>query len=344
MSVSVLDMSVSLDGFIAGPDDFLGGADGQRLHDWFAPDGEFTRPSGPAGAFLDEWNATGAVLAGRRTAELMDHWGGDHAGAPIFVPSHRPPGPAARWGYPLVTYVTDGIEAAMAQAKAAAGNRDVQVRGGYTAQTALEAGVLDEVQIHHARPPGSTHIATRRTTMSKIVNSTFVSLDGVINHMDRWHFDFVDAESDAVALQQLTASSALLMGRHTYEVYASVWPGRGGDYADKINAMDKYVASTTLASVDWAHTTILDGDVIEAVTTLKRTPGADILMHGYGPVAKTLLGHGLLDELHLWVHPQLAGVGGPGDLLLGEGLNTRLDLMDVTRLTSGVVILSYRIG
>jgi dihydrofolate reductase len=64
------------------------------------------------------------------------------------VPSHRPAGPAARWGYPLVTYVTDGIESAMAQARAAAGDRNVQVRGAYTAQRALEAGVLDEVQIH----------------------------------------------------------------------------------------------------------------------------------------------------------------------------------------------------
>ena len=106
-----------------------------------------SRPGRPE-QFEDEWNAAGAVLAGRRTAELMDHWGGDHNGLPIFVPSHRPPGPAARWGYPLVTYVTDGIESAMAQAKAAAGDRDVQVRGAYTAQRALEAGVLDEVQIH----------------------------------------------------------------------------------------------------------------------------------------------------------------------------------------------------
>ena len=70
----------------------------------------------------------------------MDHWGGDHNGLPIFVPSHRPPGPAARWGYPLVTYVTDGIESAMRQAKAAAGDRNVQVRGAYTGQRALEAG------------------------------------------------------------------------------------------------------------------------------------------------------------------------------------------------------------
>ncbi|MFI7701890.1 dihydrofolate reductase family protein [Nonomuraea sp. NPDC049480] len=145
MSLSVLDMSVSLDGYIADPDDFLGGDDGERLHKWADAKGESGQP---AGQLLDEMRAAGAVLAGRRTAELMDHWGGDHNGLPIFVPSHRPPGPAARWGYPLVTYVTDGIESAMAQAKAAAGDRDVQVRGAYTGQRALEAGVLDEVRIH----------------------------------------------------------------------------------------------------------------------------------------------------------------------------------------------------
>ena len=146
MSISVLDMSMSLDGYVADPHDYLGGEDGERLHKWAEADPS----SGPIQHFQDEWTAAGAILAGRRTAELMDHWGGDHGGAPIFVPSHRPPSPAARWGYPLVTYVNDGIESAMAQAKAAAGDRDVQVRGGaYTVQQALQAGVLDEVQIHH---------------------------------------------------------------------------------------------------------------------------------------------------------------------------------------------------
>ena len=153
MSVSVLYMSMSLDGYIAGPNDESDnpGGDGfMRLHEWFvAPDGAFVRPSGPAGQLMDEWNATGAVLVGRRTAEQVDHWGGDHhgRGVPIFVPSHQPPGPSVA-NYPLVTYVTDGIERAMAQAKAAAGDKNVMVHGAYTAQRALEAGVLDELQIH----------------------------------------------------------------------------------------------------------------------------------------------------------------------------------------------------
>jgi dihydrofolate reductase len=149
VSASVLYMSMSLDGYIAGPNDEPGnpGGDGfDRLHEWGATaDGD--RPSGPAGELFDEMDATGAVLVGRRTAEQIDHWKGDHHGVPIFVPSHRPPGPSAA-NYPLVTYVTDGIASAMAQAKAAAGDRNVMVHGAYTAQRALEAGVLDELEIH----------------------------------------------------------------------------------------------------------------------------------------------------------------------------------------------------
>jgi len=151
MAVSVLYMSMSLDGYIAGPNDEPGnpGGDGfVRLHEWgLTPDEEGHRTTGLAGQLNDEMNATGAVLAGRRTAEQADHWGGDHHGVPIFVVSHQPPGPSVV-NYPLVTYVSDGIVSAMAQAKAAAGDRNVMVHGASTAQQALEAGVLDELQIH----------------------------------------------------------------------------------------------------------------------------------------------------------------------------------------------------
>ncbi|HZS61201.1 MAG TPA: dihydrofolate reductase family protein [Gemmatimonadaceae bacterium] len=152
MTASVLYMSMSLDGYIAGPNDQPGnpGGDGfLRLHEWFLSDGHIRRPSGPAGELFDELSASGAVLTGRRTAEQAGHWKGDwnHRGVPIFVPSHRPPDPSVL-RYPLVTYVNDGIASAMAQAKAAAGGGNVLVHGAYTAQRALEAGVLDEVQIH----------------------------------------------------------------------------------------------------------------------------------------------------------------------------------------------------
>lgn len=147
MSKSVLFMSMSLDGYIAGPNDEPSnpGGDGfDRLHAWY---GDFSRPSGPVGELWDEWNTYGAIVAGRRTVEQVDHWGGDRHGVRIFVPSHRPPSPSVA-NYPLVTYVTDGIASAMAQAKAAAGERIVLMHGAYTAQRALEAGVLDEIQLH----------------------------------------------------------------------------------------------------------------------------------------------------------------------------------------------------
>lgn len=157
MPRSVLYMSMSLDGYIAGPNDGPGnpGGDGfMRLHNWYGfasapgPTTETIEASGAGRQFMDELRQTGAVLAGRNTVEQVDHWGGDHHdGVRIFVPSHRPPGPAVA-KYPLVTYVTDGIVSAMAQAKAAAGGRDVLVHGASTAQTALAAGVLDEVQLH----------------------------------------------------------------------------------------------------------------------------------------------------------------------------------------------------
>jgi dihydrofolate reductase len=150
-------MSMSLDGYIAGPDDRPGnpGGDGfMRLHEWYGfagdagPNEETMETSEMGKHFLDEMKDTGAVLVGRNTAEQVDHWSGDHhGGVAIFVASHRPPGPSVA-RYPLVTYVTDGIANAMAQAKGAAGARNVLVHGAYTAQTALAAGVLDELQIH----------------------------------------------------------------------------------------------------------------------------------------------------------------------------------------------------
>src|ERR1700735_4712370 len=143
VSASVLYMSMSLDGYVAGPNDKPdnpGGHGFMRLHEWFATaDGEFGRPPGPAGELYDEMQATGAVLVGRRTAEQADHYQGNHHGVPIVVVSRRP-APLSVAGYPSVTYVTDGIDSAMAQAKAAAGDRDVLVHGEYTSQRGLGGG------------------------------------------------------------------------------------------------------------------------------------------------------------------------------------------------------------
>ncbi len=156
MSSTVLYMSMSLDGFVAGPnerpDNGLGDG-GERLHEWFftgAPTGQGGapgRPPGVNGEMMDEAMATGAVVAGRGTVEPADYWGGDHHdGVPIFILSrHKSEADAAQW--PLVTYVGE-VETAMASAKQAAGEKDVLVHGVGTAQLALAAGVLDEIQIH----------------------------------------------------------------------------------------------------------------------------------------------------------------------------------------------------
>lgn len=179
--------------------------------------------------------------------------------------------------------------------------------------------------------------------MGKIINSTFVSIDGVINHMEAWHFAYGAEEREQIALEQIMASDAMLMGRHTYEAYASTWPEREGTYPTKINSIRKYVASTTLDKADWNNTTVIKGDLVAEVAKLKAQPG-DILMHGFGPVAQALVAAGLLDVLHLWVHPQFAGVGTTADMLFSEGNNTPLELLSNQTLKSGVVLLTYKVA
>jgi dihydrofolate reductase len=155
VSATVLYMSMSLDGFIAGPnerpDNGLGDG-GERLHDWFLTGGAADpieaarRVGGVNGMVMDEAMATGAVVAGRGTFEPAGGWGGDHHdGVPIFILTRRDPDELARW--PLVTYVND-VTAAMSRAKEAAGDTNVLVHGAGTAQLALAAGVLDEIELH----------------------------------------------------------------------------------------------------------------------------------------------------------------------------------------------------
>jgi dihydrofolate reductase len=147
----VLYMSMSLDGFIAGPGDTKDnpfGTNGQRLHEWLGggegPDG--FRPGDEAGrTVFEEMLATGAVITGRRTGDFVDYWGGDHHdGVPIFVPTHQAPAGTLPGD---VRFVTDGIESCAEQAKAAAGDRDVMVHGAYTARECLQSRVLDVLEI-----------------------------------------------------------------------------------------------------------------------------------------------------------------------------------------------------
>ena len=155
MSATVLYMSMSLDGFIAGPNESREnglGDGGLRLHDWLTTGGDLAleavrRSNRVNGEIVDEFMATGAVVAGRGTFEPAGGWGGDHHdGVPIFILSRHEP--AAEFAQmPLVTYVDD-VTTAMTRAKQAAGDRDVLVHGAGTAQRALAAGVLDELELH----------------------------------------------------------------------------------------------------------------------------------------------------------------------------------------------------
>jgi dihydrofolate reductase len=156
VSATVLYMSMSLDGFIAGPNEGPGnglGDGGHRLHEWFLTDADADhkgisgRLAGVNGKVFDEMMATGAVVAGRGTFEPAGGWGGDHHdGVPIFILSRQEPGiEIGQW--PLVTYLTD-VRTAMTRAKEAAGDKDVLVHGAGTAQLALAAGALDELEIH----------------------------------------------------------------------------------------------------------------------------------------------------------------------------------------------------
>jgi dihydrofolate reductase len=178
--------------------------------------------------------------------------------------------------------------------------------------------------------------------MRRIINSTYVSLDGLIEHLEHWHFAYLDDEANSFAWDQLAASDAMLMGRRTYEGFAASWPSHTGAFADKINSMQKYVASTTLKQADWTNATIITGDLVEEVAWRKQQPGQDILMYGFGPVAQTLLQHGLLDEIRLWFHPVFAGVGGPSELLFRAGNTASMKLVATKVLGSGIVILSYQ--
>jgi dihydrofolate reductase len=152
MSKVVLCMSMSVDGFITGPDDEMDhglGVNGERLHDWLRAGGvdpRSLRPAdGPSATVFDELMATGAVIAGRRTFDFAGGWAGDHHdGVPIFVLTHAAPDKPAP-GH--ARYVTDGIGSCVAQAKAAAGGHDILLHGAAIAQECLRAGLLDEMEL-----------------------------------------------------------------------------------------------------------------------------------------------------------------------------------------------------
>jgi dihydrofolate reductase len=173
--------------------------------------------------------------------------------------------------------------------------------------------------------------------MRKIINSAFISLGGVTEDPRSWAIFDSDAAQDAV--RALQAYDGMLMGRGTYEYFADVMPNQTGPYADAINAIRKYVFSSTLDSAAWNNSTIIRADVVTAVTELKQQHGRDLIMYGYGRLSRTLLEHHLVDEIRFSVHPVLvAGRAVRG----GNPQTLPLKLLGATASPTGVVALTYQ--
>lgn len=154
--------------------------------------------------------------------------------------------------------------------------------------------------------------------MRRIVVSEFLTLDGVMQDpggseaFDRggWAFQFNRGpEGDKFKLDELMSADGLLLGRVTYEGFAEAWPSRTGDFADKMNAMAKYVVSTTLGHAAWRNSTLIPANVVEALQKLKASPGRDILVAGSGKLVRTLMQNDLVDEFRLMVFPVVLGKG-----------------------------------
>ena len=183
--------------------------------------------------------------------------------------------------------------------------------------------------------------------MRRIINSTYISLDGVVEQPHEWPTieRSPDERGGQIQASLLLACDAVLMGRRTYEGFAPVWQTRSGDpVSDRINTMPKYVVSTTLRDPDWANTTVISRDVAGRIRELKDQSGQDIVQYGFGAVSTLLMEHGLLDELRLWIHPLFVGRGTADDLLFPKGPATQFELTDSTILENGMAILSYRLA
>jgi dihydrofolate reductase len=184
--------------------------------------------------------------------------------------------------------------------------------------------------------------------VGRIVVTEFVSLDGVIEDpggsedfkYGGWSFEFSRGdEGDKFKLDEAVDSAALLLGRVTYEGFATAWPSREGEFADKFNNMPKYVVSSTLEDPDWNNSTVIKGDIPEEVAKLKDEIDGNIVVHGSARLVQTLLEHDLVDELRLMVFPVVLG---SGKRLFGETSDKKpLRLVDSRVVGDGVEIVTY---
>lgn len=186
--------------------------------------------------------------------------------------------------------------------------------------------------------------------MGEIVVTEFVSLDGVMEdpggaedfEHGGWTFDFDRGEGDRFKLDEILEAEAQLLGRVTYEAFAKAWPTMEDPvgFADKMNAMPKYVVSSTLEEGSWNNSTVLRGDVAEEAAKLKREVDGVILVAGSAQLVQALIEHDLVDELRLMVFPVLLG---KGKRLFGETSGKkRLRLVDSRAVGDGIAILVHR--
>ena len=183
--------------------------------------------------------------------------------------------------------------------------------------------------------------------MGRIVVTEFVSLDGVMQapggedfKYPGWSFEFDRGEDgNQFKLDEALEAEALLIGRVTYESFAGAWPSREGEFADKFNNMPKYLVSSTITDPDWNNTTVLEGDVVEAVTNLRQEVDGDIQVPGSRRLVQELIEHDLVDELHLMVFPVVLGTG---DRMFGETTDKKtMRLKESRTVGEGILVLIY---
>jgi dihydrofolate reductase len=176
--------------------------------------------------------------------------------------------------------------------------------------------------------------------MRKVIVTEFVSLDGVAEAPEKWVFQFMSDDIGKFKHDELFTADAHLLGRVTYEVFASAWPSRKDEagFADRMNNLPKFVVSTTLDRAEWKNSTIIKRNVVEEVLTLKQQPGQDILVAGSVSLVQTLMQNGLIDEYRLLTFPIVLG---SGKRLFAQGSKASLKLVEAKSFGSGVVLLRY---
>ncbi len=180
--------------------------------------------------------------------------------------------------------------------------------------------------------------------MRQLINSTYLTLDGVVEGPHLWPSlkKGPSNEGDAIQTELIEQCDIVLMGRRTYEVFAPAWASRSGDpVSDRINAMRKVVVSTTLTDPEWNNSEVIADDIVSRVRDLKAEDGGHIVQYGFGDVSRLLLEHGLFDRFDLWIYPQLVGPRDATDLLYRPGTAATFDLVDSRVLSNGIVVATY---